>query len=100
MSLSRWLLKLPSLKLEFLLPLPLLLIAFGLGGESLTNQILSRSYNSLDKLQADNSPIDMQLSIDALVSKAEIESEQEFTHVEVMMANSVLKKLEDRRAHV
>lgn len=94
MFLSRWLLKLPSLKLEFLLPLPLLLIAFGLGGELLTNQILSRSFNSPDKLQADNSPIDMQLSINALVSETEIEKEQDFTHVEVMMTNSVLKKLE------
>ena len=93
MYLSRWLLKLYSLRLEFWLPLPLLLIAFGLGGEPLTNQLLSRSYGTLDKLQADQQ-MEMQLSVNALVIEAEIENEQEFTKVSVKTANSVLKKLE------
>jgi len=52
-----------SLRLKFWLPLPLLLIA-GLGGETLTNQLLSRSYGTVDKLQADQ-PMEMQLAVNA-----------------------------------
>jgi hypothetical protein len=81
------------LRLKFWLPLPLLLIAFGLGGEPLTNQLLSCSYGTVDKLQADQ-PMEMQLAVNALVIEAEIEQEQEFTQVEIKTANSVLKKLE------
>lgn len=94
MFLSRWLLKSPSLKLSFLLPLPLLLIAFGLGGEQLTNQMLSRSYVALDKLQADNPHPQVRLDVKATVDKVEIEPEQEFSQVEVHTANSITKKLE------
>lgn len=93
MSLSRLLLKLPSLKLKFLLPFPLLLIAFGLCGEVLTNQVLSRSYEALDKLQADLKT-EVQLATNVLVVEVEIEKEQELTKVEVKTTNSVLKQLE------
>jgi hypothetical protein len=94
MSLSHWLQKLHTFKIEFLLPLPLLLIAFGLGGESLTNQLLNRSYSTADKLQADTHTVEIQLVVNVLVTKAEIEKEQEFTLVELKTTNSVLKKLE------
>jgi len=94
MSLSRWLLKLQSFKLEFLLPVPLLLIAFGLGGEPLTNLLLSRYYGTVDKLQADTHTLTMQLAANVRVIKAEIEKERNFTIVELKTANSVLKKLE------
>ena len=94
MSLSRWLLKLQSFKLEFLLPVPLLLIAFGLGGEPLTNLLLSRYYGTVDKLQADTHTLTMQLAANVRVIKAEIEKERDFTIVELKTANSVLKKLE------
>ncbi len=94
MVLSRWLLKSPSLRLSFLLPLPLLLIAFGLGGEQLTNQVLSRSYVALDKLQAENPHPQGQLNVQAVITKLEIEQEQASTQVEVYTANSVIKKLE------
>lgn len=93
MYLSRWLLRLHSLRLKFWLPLPLLLIAFGLGGEPLTNQLLNRSYVAVDKLQAAQT-IKIQPSLNALVIATEIEKEQEFTQVEIETANSVLKKLE------
>ncbi len=93
MSLSQLLQKLHSSKLEYLLPLPLLLIAFGLGGESLTNLLLSRSYTTVDKLQADTHTVMIQLATNVLVTKAEIEKEQEFTEVELETANPVLKKL-------
>ncbi|MEI2579516.1 hypothetical protein [Scytonema sp. PRP1] len=94
MSLSRWLLKLQSFKLEFLLPVPLLLIAFGLGGEPLTNLLLSRYYGTVDKLQADTHTLTMQLVTNVRVIKAEIEKERDSTIVELKTANSVLKKLE------
>ncbi len=93
MSLSQLLQKLHSSKLEYLLPLPLLLIAFGLGGESLTNLLLSRSYITLDKLQADTHTAKVQFAANVLVTKVEIEKEREFTEVELHTANSVLKKL-------
>jgi hypothetical protein len=94
MSLSRWFLKLQSFKLEFLLPVPLLLIAFGVGGEPLTNLLLSRYYGTVDKLQADTHTLTMQLVANVRVIKAEIEKERDFTIVELKTANSVLKKLE------
>ncbi len=93
MSLSQLLQKLHSSKLEYLLPLPVLLIAFGLGGESLTNLLLSRSYITPDKLQADTHTAKVQFATNVLVTKVEIEKEQEFTEVELHTANSVLKKL-------
>jgi hypothetical protein len=85
--------KLPSLKLEFLLPLPLLVIAFGLSGELLTNQLLSRSYSTLDKLQADTHTVKIQMAVNLIVTEIETVQEQDFTLVEINTANSVLKKL-------
>ncbi|NMG09729.1 hypothetical protein [Brasilonema sp. UFV-L1] len=95
MSLSRWLLKLQSLKLEFVLPVPLLLIAFGLAGEPLTNLLLSRYYGTADKLQADtHNTLTMKLLVNVRVINAEIENKRDFTIVELNTANSILKKLE------
>ena len=93
MSLSPWLLKLRSLKLAFVMPVPLFLIAFGFAGEPLTNLLLSRYYGTADKLQADTHTLTMQLQVNVRVIKAEIEKEQEHTLVELNTANSVLKKL-------
>ncbi|OKH14735.1 hypothetical protein NIES592_07495 [Fischerella major NIES-592] len=93
MSLSQLLQKLHSSKLEYLLPLPLLLVAFGIGGESLTNLLLSRSYTTPDKLQADTHTAKVKFAAKVLVTEVEIEKEQEFTEVELQTANSVLKKL-------
>lgn len=93
MFLSNLLQKLHSLKLEYFLPLPLLLTAFGLGGESLTNILLSRSYPIINKLQADTQTVKIRLAANVLLTEAEIEKEQEFTEVELKTANSVLKKL-------
>ena len=88
-----WLLKLPALPLKYLLPLPLLLIAFGLLGERLTDRVLSLSFVGLDKLQAENSHLQVQLSVKATVVKAEIERELEFTEVEIETTKSPVKKL-------
>ncbi|MDV2993695.1 MAG: hypothetical protein N4J56_003349 [Chroococcidiopsis sp. SAG 2025] len=88
-----WLLKLSVLPLKFLLPLPLLLTAFGLFGEQLTNRVLSLSFVGLDKLQAENSHLQVQLPVKATVVKAEIERELEFTEVEIETTKSPVKKL-------
>ncbi|MBD2306697.1 hypothetical protein H6G17_14390 [Chroococcidiopsis sp. FACHB-1243] len=88
-----WLLKLSALPLKFLLPLPLLLTAFGLFGEQLTNRVLSLSFVGLDKLQAENSHLQVQLPVKAIVVKAEIERELEFTEVEIEITKSPVKKL-------
>ncbi|MBW4686729.1 MAG: hypothetical protein KME40_16895 [Komarekiella atlantica HA4396-MV6] len=93
MLLSDLLEKLHSLKLEYLLPLPLLLIAFGFGGESLTNILLSRSYPIINKLEANTQTVKIKLAANVLLTEVEIEKEPEFTEVELKTANSVLKKL-------
>jgi|GEM_PF-1028780 hypothetical protein len=93
MSLSYLLEKLHSLKLEYLLPFPLLLIAFGVGGESLTNLLLSRSYPTIEKLQSNTETVKIRLAANVVISAAEIAKEQEFTEVELSLKNSVLKKL-------
>ncbi|MBD0388953.1 MAG: hypothetical protein ICV54_21225 [Nostoc sp. C3-bin3] len=93
MSFSYLLEKLHSLKLEYLLPLPLLLIVFGVGGESLTNLLLSRSYPTIEKLQSNTETVKIRLAANVVITAAEIEKEQEFTEVELSVENSVLKKL-------
>ncbi|ARV59658.1 hypothetical protein BZZ01_14380 [Nostocales cyanobacterium HT-58-2] len=94
MSLSRWLLRFQSLKLELLLPVLLLLIAFGLGGEPLTNLLLSRYYGAVDKLQADTHTVTMKLLVNVQIVKADIEQEASQIIVKLNTTNSVLKKLE------
>jgi hypothetical protein len=90
----QWVRKLPALPLKCLLPLPLLLIAFGLFGEQLTNRVLSLSFVGLDKLQADNTHPKTQLAIAATVIQAEVEKQPEYTEVEIETANSHFKKLQ------
>ncbi|MFN6514988.1 MAG: hypothetical protein RMY29_010855 [Nostoc sp. CreGUA01] len=93
MFLPHLLQKLYSSKVELLLPLPLLLIAFAFGGESLTNVLLSRSYPTGDKLLTDTQIVKVQVTANVVVTEVEIEKEQDFTEVELKTANSVLKKL-------
>jgi hypothetical protein len=94
MSLSRLLLKLPGFRLIFLLPLLLPLVAFSLGGEQLTNQMLRRSYAALDKLQADNPHPELQLAVKAMIISTKFEKKREYTQVEIKTINSTLKALE------
>ncbi|MBD1908382.1 hypothetical protein NDI37_04045 [Funiculus sociatus GB2-A5] len=93
MSSPRWLQKLHSLGLEFWLSLPLLGIAFWVGGGILTDKVLSRPYRTVDKLQADTQ-LEVQLSVTVLVIKAEIKKSEGFTRVQVKTTDSALKKLE------
>lgn len=76
-----------------MLPFPLLLIAFGVGGESLTNLLLSRSYPTVEKLQSNTETVKIRLTANVVITAAEIKKEQEFTTVVLSVENSVLKKL-------
>lgn len=89
-----WLPKLHLSTLKLLLPLPLFLIGFGMTGEFLTNQLLSRSYNTVDKLLTDKQTVKTQLAVNALVTAVEVEKEQNYTTVEFKTAKSVLKKIQ------
>jgi hypothetical protein len=96
MSLLRWLERLHLLKIKFLLPLPLIVIAFGFGGESLTNLLLKSPYHTKDKLQADTHTLKIQLVLNVLISeiKTEIFEAQNFTTVKIKNTNSTLKNFE------
>lgn len=89
-----WLQKLHLSTLKLLLPLPLFLIGFGMTGEFLTNQLLSRSYNTVDKLLADKQTVKTQLAVNTLVTAVEVKKEQNYTTVEFKTAKSVLKKIQ------
>ncbi|TWH39648.1 hypothetical protein CAL7102_08897 [Dulcicalothrix desertica PCC 7102] len=87
-----WLQKLHYSQFTLLL-LPLFLISFASCGESFTNQILSRSYNTTSKLQADKQTVKAQFAVNVLVTAVEVEKKRESTVVEYQTANSVLKKI-------
>lgn len=87
-----WLLKLHYSQFTLLL-LPLFLISFASCGESFTNQILSRSYNTTSKLQADKQTVKAQFEVNVLVTAVEVEKKRDSTIVEYQTENSVLKKI-------
>lgn len=89
----RWLQALYSLGLEFWLPLPLLGFAFWFGGGLVTDQVLSRTYGTAAQLSA-ATQLEVHLSVNVVIIKAEIDKKQGFTKVEVKTTDSVLKKLE------
>lgn len=93
MSSPRWSHFLNSLWLEFWLPLPLLGVFFWLGGNLVTDRVLSRPYTTVNTLQADTQP-EVWLSVTVLLIKAEIDKSEGLTLVEVMADDSTLKKLE------
>lgn len=90
---SRWLKTLKSLGLEFWIALPLLGIAFWVGGGLVTDQILSRSYESKEQLQA-NTKLKGKSAKVVLAIKVEINYAQGISKVRVNTANSALKQLE------
>jgi hypothetical protein len=77
----------------FLLPLLLVGIMFWVTGDLVTKQLLSLSYRTLDKLQADTLP-QAQIKLNLTIVATEIEKEEKFTQVEIKTANSLIKKLE------
>jgi len=84
---------LKSLGLEFWLPLPILAIAFWIGGGLITDRILNRSYYVTTPIQAN--PQVQEKSTKVILSiGVEIKYHQGFSKVRVKTANSALKKLE------
>jgi hypothetical protein len=81
------------LGLEFWLPLPILAIAFWIGGGLITDRILNRSYYVTTPIQA-NAPVQEQSTKVILSIGVEIKYHQGFSKVRVKTANSALKKLE------
>lgn len=84
---------LKSLGLEFWLPLPILAIAFWIGGGLITDRILNRSYYVTTPIQA-NALVQEQPTQVVLSIGVEIKYHQGFSKVKVKTANSALKKLE------
>lgn len=84
---------LKSLGLEFWLPLPILAIAFWIGGGLITDRILNRSYYVTTPIQA-NASVQEQPAKVILSIGVEIKYHQGFSKVRVKTANSALKKLE------
>ncbi|RUR80201.1 hypothetical protein PCC6912_30610 [Chlorogloeopsis fritschii PCC 6912] len=66
---------------------------FWVTGDLVTKQLLSLSYRTLDKLQADTLP-QAQIKLNLTIVATEIEKEEKFTQVEIKTANSLIKKLE------
>jgi len=93
MAVPRFLQHLHRLGWEFWLPLPLVAAIFWMGGRSISAQVLSRSYQSVNKLQAD-AQLDVKLSVTILSMNAKIERRRGVTLIEVKTFNSTLKKLE------
>jgi cell division protein FtsX len=93
MSSNRWQQLLHSSLLEFWLPLPLLGVLFWFSGNLMAEQILSRSYDSVNKLQADNQ-LDVKLSMTVVFIQAEIDKTKGVTLVAIKTTDSSLKKLE------
>ncbi|MHC0061982.1 hypothetical protein ACWATR_03520 [Nostoc sp. UIC 10890] len=86
----------PDLRPQILLlTLPLLFvgIAFWAGSDFLTKQLLSLSYRTPDKLQADTLP-QVLLALNFTLIDIKIDQEDKFTQVKIMTANSMLKRLE------
>jgi hypothetical protein len=93
MSSPRWLQKASSLNLDLYLLLPILAFAFWIGGELISNQVLSRPYGIVAELKADRRT-QIQLSFTVEVIQVLIDKNKGLTKVEVKTNDSELKKLE------
>ena len=78
---------------EFWLPLPLVAALFWTTGNSIAAQVLSRRYDSVNKLEA-NRQLEVRLSVTILTIKAEIDRSRDVTTIFVKTTDSTLKRLE------
>jgi hypothetical protein len=90
---SRWLKKVSLLNLDFWLFLPLLAFFFWIGGEFISQQVLSRPYEVVAELEA-NQSTQIKLSFTVQVIQVLIDRETGKTKVEVKTNDSELQKLE------
>lgn len=92
MPLSRWFKQASSLNLDFWLLLPILGLAFWIGGELISNQVLSRPYGIVAELKAEQST-KIELLFTVEVIQVLIDKNRGVTQVEVKTNDSELKKL-------
>lgn len=93
MSSPRWLQQASNLSLDFWLLLPVLALAFWFGGEVISNQVLSRPYDIVTELEA-NQHTQIELSFTVQVIQVLIDKNLDLTQVKVQTNDSELKKLE------
>ncbi|HEY9767181.1 MAG TPA: hypothetical protein V6C71_01580 [Coleofasciculaceae cyanobacterium] len=93
MSSSRWLQRASNLNLDFWLLLPILALAFWLGGELIADRVLSRPYDVVTELKADQLT-QIELSFKVEVIQVLIDRNRGMTQVKVKTNDSELKKLE------
>ncbi len=93
MSSPRWLQQASSFNLDFWLLLPILAAAFWIGGELISDQVLSRPYGIITELKA-NQRTQIQLSFTVQVIQVLIDKDRGVTQVKVKTNDSQLKKLE------
>ncbi|MFH7025026.1 MAG: hypothetical protein ACHBN1_06415 [Heteroscytonema crispum UTEX LB 1556] len=89
----RWLQVLHSLGLEFWLPLPLLGLIFWTGGRLVTNQMLNRSSETAQQIQA-NIQREAEPAQRVLLIKVEINKNQGFSRVTVKTTTTGIKESE------
>ncbi|MBE9180425.1 hypothetical protein IQ268_17835 [Oculatella sp. LEGE 06141] len=85
--------RLKQLGLEFWLPLPCLAIAFWVGGSILTSHVLSRPYDTENKLQADTN-LEIRFAVGVSFIQAIVNRAEGISQVEIRTTDSVLKRLE------
>ncbi len=93
MAASRFLQLLHRLGWEFWLPLPLIAALFWVAGHAIAAQVLSRPYQSVNKLRTDTQ-LDVKLSIAILSMNARIDRQRGVTMIAVKTSDATLKKLE------
>ncbi|WP_036477938.1 hypothetical protein [Myxosarcina sp. GI1] len=93
MSLPRWLQKASSLNLDFWLLLPILALAFWMGGEVISDRVLSRPHGIVTELEA-NQRTQIELSFTVQVIQVLIDKNRGATQVKIKTNDSELKKLE------
>jgi hypothetical protein len=93
MPLPRWLQKAFNFNLDFLLLLPILALTFWIGGKFVSDRVLSRPYDVIAELEA-NQSTQIKLSFTVREIQVLIDKNKGLTKVEVKTDDSQLKKLE------
>ncbi|BAU64932.1 hypothetical protein STA3757_23100 [Stanieria sp. NIES-3757] len=89
----RWFTKIFSFSIDFWLCLPLLALAFWIGGELISNQVLSRPFSVVAELEA-NKRTQINLTITVQLIQVLIDKKQGLAQVQVKTNDSDLKRLE------
>jgi hypothetical protein len=82
-----------TLGIEFWLPLPILAFLFWLSCSLITVEVLSRPYSTKERLQADTQ-LEVRVSVNIATIQAVIDQSEDLTRVEVITADSSLRRLE------